>query len=229
MSIHSKRIGNNLIHWTGHRKRWVDATGIGVMKVGNDEIQKWTADHWTETDIAGTNTVAATDAQGGAILLTTGATEDNGVSIQFKGEAFKMTANDPCYFGCKFACNDVDQSDIMVGLVITDTSPFAGVTDGVYFLSVDGAATFTFETELNSSATSTAAGTLVDATEVFVEFYWNGTSFEAFVDGTSLGSVATTLPTDEELTPTIAILTGEAAAQTLTVTYLNCIQVQSDK
>ena len=229
MSLHSKHIGNNLVYYAGHLKRWVDAIGAGVIKVGNDSIQKWTADHWTETDIAGTNTVTVVNGQGGSILLTCGGTENNGVSIQLKGEPFMLTADDPAYFGCKFHALDVDQSDIMIGLCITDTTPFAGLSDGVYFLSADASAAMTFVTELNNSATSTTGATLSDNDETFVEFYWNGTSLEGFIDGTSLGIVTTTLPTDEALTPTIAILTGEGTANTMTITYLNAIQVQSDK
>jgi hypothetical protein len=187
---------------------------------------------WIETDIAGTNTAAIADDVGyGALLLTTGSTEDDGICLQYTdsgpGEFITLTANKLLVFDTRVKCNDPTQSDIIIGTTITEgtsPNPFDGaeLTDGIYFECLDASNSVSFVNEKNSTETQTdAVTTLSDATWTRLSFRCLGTSTVlAYVDDKLVATHTTNIPDDEELTITLAILTGEAAAQTLEFDYL---------
>ena len=70
--------------------------------------------------------------------------------LQLKGEAFRLSASKKAYFSARFKVSDATQSDFVMGLHITDTSPL-DVTDGIFFLKSDGAATISFIVEKTSA------------------------------------------------------------------------------
>jgi len=221
--------------------RLYDAFGPNVVKWIEDfvylNVDDTTTDltAYTHTPVeagAGTSTAALTPAAGGALLITAAANENDGLNLQLKnGEAFKFDAAYPTYFGIKLQAADVDQSDFLVGLAVQDTSAIAAVADGVYFRSVDEAATVQFITEKDSTETSAGSvATMSDATDITLEFYYDGVNATAYVNGTEAASVAnsdTNFQDDEELTPTIAFLTGEAVANTMQVAWARCIQIRN--
>ncbi|RLC82297.1 MAG: hypothetical protein DRJ03_19225, partial [Chloroflexi bacterium] len=134
----------------------------------------------------------------------------------------------PCYFGIRFKVNDADQVDFLAGLCITDTTLLGGMSDGVYFQTVDESATLTLEIEKDSSATSGSVHTLVDDTWVIAEFYFDGTYVDSYIDGTLQTRLAVTnLPDDEELTVSLALLTGEAVANTATIDWVRAFQIRA--
>jgi len=215
--------------------RWYDAIGPNVVKWLEDAVTFNVGDTGANptayvTTEVGTNTVApVAGAPGGRVVITTGATENNGLEMQLLGEAFKLSSGHQCYFGARFAGNDVDQSDFLLGLAITDTTCIAGCTDGLYFRSVDESGVLNFILEKNSVETSNAAATMTDGAYVTAEWFWDGTNVTAYINGVQVAQVATTdasFPNDEYMTPTIGILTGENSANTLTFEWARCIQVQ---
>jgi hypothetical protein len=172
-------------------------------------------------------------ADGGALLMTSGGTADNGVQFQPVTEGFYFAQRWPCYFGAKFAMNDADQTDCYLGLAITDTSAATAVSDGIGFWSVDESTDLQFSVCKNyagtTGITNAVVGTLVDATAITVEFYFDGTTAYAYVDGAAAGSLAyssTSFPNDEYLTPIIAMLTGATAANTMTLYWAKAFQVR---
>jgi hypothetical protein len=233
--VHSKRIAGNYVEWQDYEKRLVDARGVDVVKFIEDFVNPGTVateayPGWTTTLVeagAGETTVAVTDASGGALLITTDANEDDGANMQLKGEAFGFsTSQKATYFGIKLKVSDVTQSDFLVGLCITDTTLLAGLTDGVYFRKVDGSAAVEFVTEKDSSETATAAVlTAVADTYYTLEFYFDGTSIEAFVDGAKVAQHTLTIPDDELVTPSVHFLAGEAVAKTMTIDWIKAIQI----
>jgi len=233
MSIHSIHINGALAFWEGHRKRIVDALGSDVVKFVDDFVAvpgtDATLDQWTITLVeagAGESTVAAGTGGNGTLVITTDGNEDDGVNMQLKGEAFKLEANKPLYFGVRFKISDATQSDFFIGLAITDTTILGGVTDSIGFLKADGSTAMSFDINKNSTATNVAAiHTVVDDTFLVAEFYWNGAALEVFVNGASVSVPAiTNLPDDEELTPSIHFLAGAAAAKTCTLDWMRCIK-----
>lgn len=232
-AIHSQHVNGALAYWETHRKRIVDAIGSDVVKYIDDFVSvpgtDATLDPWTVTLVeagAGESTVAAGVGGNGTLLITTDAAEDDGVSLQLKGEAFKLEASKPLYFGARVKISDATQSDFFIGLAITDTAILGGVTDSIGFTKVDGSTALAFVVNKNSTATTASSlYTVVADTYAIIEFYWDGAALEVFVDGLSVATPAVTnLPDDEELTPSIEFLAGAAAAKTMNVDWVRVIK-----
>lgn len=236
-NVHISRVRGNMIFWDTHRARWIDGIGPGVRKFVDDFVKTGLASadapsDWTVTLVeggAGESTVALEGgADGGLLLITTDAAENDGVNMQAKGEAFtlSLTTAAPCAFSCRLKVSDATQSDFLVGLCITDTDLLGGMTDGAYFRKVDGSATVSAVLEKNATETTGTAHTMVDDAFVWLEMYFDGAVMHFYVNGAEITALAqTNLPDDEYLTPSIHFLTGEAVAKTMRVDRISAIQV----
>lgn len=221
--------------------RWYDAFGPGVVKY-LQEFVYWPKDdstgdptEWTLNITeggAGSSTAVITDQAGGALLITTDNQEDDGWQMQLgqaAGENVKFDGAYPLYFGIQFQLNDVTQTDCLFGLCVTDTDCLGAVTDGMYFRSVDASALLYFVTEKDSVESATAVATMVDATDVIAEFYFDGSTVHAYINNsevTSTANSATTFCNNEELRLTIEYLTGEAVANNCTIKWLRMIHIR---
>jgi len=231
--VHSRWINGQLVFWDTHEYRFLRALGPNVKQAIYDfatlDVDNTTGDPtgWTMTVVeagaGGDSTVALGT---GHLLITTDNADNDGVNLQLKGEAFVPTASKPLYFGVKLQINDVDQTDILVGLCITDTTMLAGMTDGIYFESVDESALISCVTEVGSTETQTdSVGTLVDGADIILEFYAeDATSIKFFINGV-LVATHTAGITAEPLTPSIHFLTGETTANTCKIEWLRAIQI----
>ncbi len=234
MSVRSKWVSGALVYYETHGERWLDAVGSGVIKYCTHFVSLPTDDttgdptEYTMTVVetgAGDSTAVLDTTVDGNLLITTDALENDGVSLQLKGEAFKLETGKPCYFGVRLKLSDATQSDLLVGLCITDTALLGGMTDGAYFVKVDGSTDIAFAIEKDSTATSTVEAT-ADTSYHIYEFYFDGTNCQPYVDGVAGTQVTTNLPDNEELTPSIEFLTGADAAKTCTVDWLRVIQIR---
>ena len=101
------------------------------------------------------------------------------------------------------------------------------MTDGVYWESLDGSATTSTVTEKDSTETQTdSVSTLTDATDQVWEIYFDGSSVYFFAAGTQSSTIhPANIPDDEALTLSLAVLTGEATANTVNVKWLRAIQI----
>jgi hypothetical protein len=187
-----------------------------------EDFDYYTAADWTVTETQAGATQALTDGDGGLLLITNTAADNDLVSLQKVGESFRFASGKPLFFEARFKVSDATQSDVVIGLQITDTTPL-DVTDGVFFIKADGAATVDFFVEKNNTATTASAvATMANDTFIRLGFYYDGISaVQYFVNGSIAGSsVTTNLPDDEDMTITIAIQNGEAVAKTMTVDYV---------
>jgi hypothetical protein len=186
-----------------------------------EDFDYYTAGDWTVTETQAGATQALTDGDGGLLLLTNTAADNDLVSLQKVGESFRFASGKELFFEARLKVSDATQSDLVVGLQITDTSPL-DVTDGVFFIKADGSTTVSLVVEKNNTATTTSVGTMADGTFISLGFYYDGAStIQYSVNGSVLGtSVTTNLPDDEDLTVTFAIQNGEAVAKTMTVDYI---------
>jgi hypothetical protein len=227
-----RRIRGNFVYTDTHAARVVEAFGPDVIRYFEDFVCPQVASDalagWITTLVeagAGESTVTVPDIVGGALLLTTDAAENDGISLQMDGESFQVATGRDLYFGIRFQISDATQSDFFVGLAITDTTPLGGVTDGIYFQKDDGAATFKATTEKDSTETNSAAiGTITAATNVILEIWMSGLTAYFYVNGTRVATHTTNLPDDEALTPTIQFLTGEAVAKTMQIDWIRVVQ-----
>ena len=226
----------NLVYWSTHQNRWLDAYGEGVVKFIHEfTIVPIGADNadplgWVMTAIAGDAgdaTLTAGVTHSGEMICGTDSTENDGFNLYVDGEAFKLEANKPCYFGMRLKSSDADATDLIVGLATIDTGIWANVpNDIVYFHSADAVAVFSFSTGKDSTYTTDAsAGTLEDNTYSILEFYWDGSTYiHAYFDGVLVASSSTNLPDNEALTPHIELLTGESNMNTVTIDWMRVIQ-----
>ncbi len=224
--LHSRYINGNLAFWDTHQNRIVDAIGAGVNKF-IEEFQRFNSGDYTITEVGdGSGTQALTDGVGGHLLITNSAADNDETEMQKKGESFKLVAGKPCYFGCCFKVNDATQSDLYIGLGITDATSITAASDGVTFRKDDGDANIDTCTEKNSTETKADSGVdLANDTFITMEFFFDGNGTVYFyIDGVLKATVTTNIPDDEELTPTFAIMNGEAVAKTTTIDWIRAIQ-----
>ena len=148
----------NLILWAGntvateHKKNqpmFAPYPSDQTFYMYHNDFFTYNSGDWTITTTeAGTGSAseAVTSSAGGALLLTNAAGDNDLDFLQLKGEGFKLSTSKKAYFSARFKVNDVDQSDFVMGLGITDTTPL-DTTDGVFFISADGDAGLDFLVE----------------------------------------------------------------------------------
>lgn len=199
-----------------------------------NDFDTYVAGDWVVTAI-GAGTQALTDIDGGAVLLTNAAADNDRIELQKLGESFLITSGKRAFFKARFKVSDATQSDFLIGLAVTDTTlqgsiDGAGVTDGIFFSKDDGDALLDVQCQKNATTGQTrAAGIATVVTDTFLSVAWayDGVSeVKYYVNDVQLGTLAGTsayLP-DTELTVSFAIMNGEGVAKTMTVDYLFAAQ-----
>lgn len=189
-----------------------------------DDFDKYTAADWTITtkeDGSGSATEAIQDEEFGVLKLTNAAGDNDNDFLQVSSEILKLTAGKKAWFKTRIKVSDATQSDFIVGLSDTDTSPLDS-SDGVFFYKADGVATLDFKVAVGAvESVAASIATVVDDTYLELAFYYDGKTTIAYsVDGTQEGTLTNdTIPT-AEITPVFGIQNGEAVAKTMSVDYL---------
>ena len=225
----------NLILWAGntvateHKKNqpmFAPYPSDQTFYMYHNDFFTYNSGDWTITTTeAGTGSAseAVTSSAGGALLLTNAAGDNDLDFLQLKGEGFKLSTSKKAYFSARFKVSDATQSDFVIGLQITDTTPLA-TTDGVFFIKDDGDTNLDFIVEKDSTSTDTTAiHTMEDDTFVTVTFFIDPDASKVFYSVNNAAPVAvvnTNLPDNEELTVSFGIQNGEAAAKTMTIDYV---------
>jgi hypothetical protein len=232
-------------NWDSHR--WYNAYGRGVVK----HLQHWVttpaddqtgdATEWmvgiTEAG-GGDSTHVVTDTAGGGLLITTAAQAVDGINLQLgaaAGECIDLSGDYPLSFATSFSINDVDQTAVFAGVGVTDVDWLGGITDGMYFRSVDESADLYFVTEQDSVENATLVATLEDDTSITCEFlYWHwpevGPQVRVFINRQEVVAARTmataaTFPDDELMRLSFEFTTGEAVANTCQLEYLGFIHI----
>jgi hypothetical protein len=192
-----------------------------------EDFDYFAAANWTITETQAGATQALTDGDGGILLLTNTAADNDLISMQKVGESFLLEAGKKLFFRARFRVSDATQSDLLMGLIVADTTPF-DATDGIYFQKDDGDTQLDVYCRKDATTGSTSAlniATVANDTYMTVEFFYDGeTSGRLYygVNGSVLGYLdasSTYLP-DTELTVSFAIQNGEAVAKTMSVDYI---------
>lgn len=189
-----------------------------------NDFDTYTATDWVITETGAGGTQALTAGNGGLLLITSDALDNDGNVLQKTPAAFAMTANKKCWFSARLAMEKAVQSDLQIGLVIVDTTPL-DATDGIYFEKLDGTATVSIVCRKNATtgSTSAAVGTLAAATQTVMQWYYDGAGNLYYgINGVQVGVIDVTnyLPDATNLTVSIAAFNGEAGAATTTVDYV---------
>lgn len=187
-----------------------------------DDFDTYTAGHWTVTE-QGSATQALTSGDGGLLLITNAAADNDSTEMQLTIGTFTYDASKDLFFGIRFQVNDATQSDIAVGLANIDTTVIDGTNDAVYFTKADGTTSVSFGVGNDGTfTTATGVATLADATNMELAFAYNSNDglFHYYVDGVDSGTSVTTNAPDANLAPTICIQNGATAAKTMTIDYV---------
>ena len=193
-----------------------------------EDFQTYVAGDWTITTTeagAGSASQALTDVDGGVLLITNDAADDDRVFYQKKGESFKLEAGKETWFKARFKVSDATQSDFVMGLQITDATPLA-VSDGVWFQKDDGDAYLDLHVANSSTQTDvTAIYTVVSDTYLTVAFHYDGKSaINYYVNDVKYGAAAVTNLPSTELTVSFGIQNGEAVAKTMSLDYILAVK-----
>ena len=227
----------NLILWAGntvateHKKNqpmFAPYPSDQTFYMYHNDFFTYNSGDWTITTTeAGTGSAseAVTSSAGGALLLTNAAGDNDLDFLQLKGEGFKLSTSKKAYFSARFKVSDATQSDFVMGLQITDTTPL-DVSDGVYFISVDGSADLLLNVEKDNSVDATTVATMADDTFITVTWFVDPDRagvYYSINNATPVKVSTAKLPDDEDLTISFGIQNGEAAGNTLTIDYVNMI------
>lgn len=197
-----------------------------------NDFDNYTAGDWTKT-VIGSGDAALAAGTGGWIVLTNSAADNDGVQLQLAPAGFTLDATKRSWCKARFKVSDATQSDLAIGLIVVDTTILGstggdGVTDGIFFQKDDGSTTLSVYCQKNTTTGQTTAtvGTLTSDTFVTVGWYYDGTgsttSLKVYVNDVQVATLdgSSTYFPDAALTPSIALLNGEAVAKTLTVDYI---------
>lgn len=186
-----------------------------------EDFDAYLASDWVVTEV-GVATQALADGDGGILLLTNAAANNDSTFINKVGESFLIEVSRKAYFRARLAVSDAILSDFIAGLQITDTTPLPNPTDGIWFQKDEADALLDVRhAAANVVTEDLGIATVVDATFLTMELYWDGISrFYYGVDGTPLGFLEPAAFTTEELTVSFGVQNGEAVAKTLSVDYL---------
>ncbi len=232
MTVTTKTLHNHLVYYDSEKAwRWYEVIGPDVLKYNehfmNPDLVSADLLRGTTLTKAVAGTAVSADVAGGVLLLTSGVGDGQGLQFQWgystDGESVKLNAAYPFYLGVRLALNDADKTGALVGLAITDTSALVGTSDGVFFRSAKDSALVYGVLVKDSVESATALGTLADDTYVVLEMNFDGTTLSYYLDGTLIGSVTSgdaNFPDDEELRLTLAMLSGEGSANTVSVDWL---------
>ena len=191
-----------------------------------NDFMTYASGDWTITTTeagSGNASEALTSQAGGALLLTNDDADNDLDFLQLEGESFKLSSSKRAYFSARFKVSDATQSDFVMGLQITDTTPLA-TTDGVFFIKDDGDTNLDFIVEKDSTSTDTTAiHTMADDTFVVATWFIDSDASKVYYSINNAEPVAvvnTNLPDDKELTVSFGIQNGAAAAKTMTIDYV---------
>lgn len=242
MSVELHAVRNALVFRDDvHTHRWYDAFGeyvtkyiMNVAAVPTDDTTGMPTE-WTNTLVNG-SAFAHTDVAGGAVLLTTDNSTNDGIKLQLgdelagNGENIDLSGRHPLYCGIEFALNDATQTDVLFGVSMTDTTVLDAADTAMYFRKVDGSTTLYFVTEKDTVEATTACVTMADATYVKAEFLYDVDGYVyVYINDGLIATVADTIatfPNDELMRLTLEFLTGEDVANTCTVKSLRMIHIR---
>jgi len=237
--IQTKNVRNALVYYDDrYTNRWVKAIGSSVVEwelpVGVPKDDTSNDPSGMVNTEAGTNSALSSTTAGDRLILTTGGTEYNGLSLQAHGSAFKLESGLPLYFGARIAMQNGAKGDYLIGLCEVDTALLATASahalavtdDGVYFYQLNDATAMIFVNELGGVEGAIASGvTTGDGLYHDYEFYWDGSALYAYADGTLVGSVTSGVA-DQALTPSIEARAGDDGAEILSVQWMRAIQIR---
>ena len=190
----------------------------------DDFIHEPLSTEWTITATSagsGTSALSTPDVHGGQARITTAANENDGLYAQTIGEVFLMDSSKKTWLKTRFQVGDATQSDLIVGLHSTDTTPH-DATMRFLFESVDGSAALYFNNDNNSTdSDSGTVATLEDDTFVSVGAYYDGNgNIKLYLNDAHVTTMTSITPPGAEMAVGFGYINGAAGAETTDFDYI---------
>jgi hypothetical protein len=228
--------------WSDDQKPWKIYDGIG------EGVRAWKlrpglpADDTTNTPTevivtaTGTSPLTVGVAAGYPLLASTGTTEYNGLNIQLRGESAKLAAGKQVFLRGKIKPNADTTMDLLFGLAelktdLMKTSAAHGVNTavtGVFLVKVSSATVKELVLEAHVAGVKTASvaiGDLAKDVDNDLALWWDGDKLRVYLNDAEKASISSGLPTSE-LTPSINLRAGAAAAVTCGIAELAFVNVE---
>jgi len=180
---------------------------------------EWTI---TATSVgAGTSAISTPDVAGGIARITTAANENDGLFAQTIGEIFLLQDGKKAFLKTRISVGDAAQSDWIVGLHSTDTTP-QDATMRFLFESVDGSAAVYFNVDDNTTDTDSATlATVADDTFLTLAAYWDGVdSIKCYANDVLIDTISSVDVPGAEMAVGFGYLNGAAGAETTDLDYI---------
>lgn len=180
---------------------------------------------------------------GGILILTTDAGDNDLIFSQVQGTAFQPALNKKLFFKVRFLITDANadadsiaNTEFYFGLMKTNTDPFsaplgAGIGDGMMFMKDDATQDVAFYVQKDDTTgqLATPAVTTIDvATYTELAFSFDGVRYvrlykdDVYLQTIDLTATLSAYLPDQTIGVAFGIKNGEAVAKTLIVDYLFC-------
>ncbi len=142
-----------------------------------NDFSTYAAGDWTVTAVGG-GTSALSDANGGKLVATTGASTNDIQGNQLTKKTFAFTTGSQVWYSINIALTNATNAAFMAGLA----DSFVGLapTDGVYFSKLAASTTLTAVIRAASTSTTvtlnSSARTMANATAYTLSFWYDGVS-----------------------------------------------------
>ncbi len=187
----------------------------------------YVATDYTITNTGSPTIAVSTSEIGGACVFTTGGTSGNNTFHDSKQLVWKFTSGKALEFEARLKLSVVSDTDFVIGLQETDTTPLA-VANGIWFGKDNGDALLDFHMAKASAQTDlTGIATMVNDTYVKVGFYYDGNDahkMQVFLNDQRVGAIVITNAPTAALCLSIGVQTNSANARSLTVDYIRVRQ-----
>ena len=171
---------------------------------------------------------------GGVVEILHGTADNEESHMTAINHGFATDAASPrkMWATCRLKTSDSNATGLFIGLtsdngdeevsILTDGGGATEDAIGFYLLDGSAAETITLLTAVGDSETVTSCtDSFADDTYVTLSWYYNGSSVEAYVNGTLRATVTTNIPNDGTVMfPAIHVAAREGAANTVTVDYM---------
>jgi hypothetical protein len=186
------------------------------------------AAQWTLTATSagsGTSAITVPDADGGLARITTAANENDGMYAEWISETFLLESGKKTWLKCRLSVGDAAQSDWLIGLHSTDTTPH-DATMRYIFESVDGSAAVYFNNDNNTTdSDSSTVATMADDTFITLSAYYDGvTSIQLFANDALVTTMSSITVPAAEMAVGFGYINGAAGAETADVDYILVIK-----
>lgn len=169
---------------------------------------------------------ASTTINNSTLQIINGTADNDNNFIQLNRDLFMPTVGKKLFFEAKIRCtSDITNSDIVCGLMPTDTTPLGGY--GIFFQKDDAATNFTFRNSCASGVSAVSPSlTIADDTWYKLNFFYDGVQTTSFWINDTFYGVAgfTRFPTASYVKPIVGLQNGDANSTILEVDYIYAAQ-----